>query len=397
MTLSTIKANIHRYWHIILTPMLGILFFYIAIRIVDPVKYPNNDFFTFWLGGHLSALGQNPYLTDIWIGGHHEFGASWIPNTTFIYPLPLALFFVPLGLIPLYQAYVVWVLLTQYMITLSVALLLSFYPARLKKSYILPITAGVILFRPTLLTLINGQLSGFLLFVIVCIIWLWERGRWREGAVLLPILALKPNLGVPLILLLSFYLILELRITSLITGVISGLCLLATGFVQNFQWISEFWMAGNTKLSQTFGYSPTIWGLSALICDHKLNCSIGYGSVVGLFILIGFVGLLVNKQRSASPALVVGLAITVMLLLTPYTWPYDQILLIIPIITVMMNLASRRNRFALISSIFLVLDIAAIGLLKISAEVELEIWNVMIPLAVLALVCWYLVKGDKDL
>ena len=106
--------------------------------------------------------------------------------------------------------------------------------------------------------------------------------------------------------------------------------------------------------------------------------------------------LLATKQRVVSPTLAVGLAITIMLLLTPYTWPYDQLLLIVPILTVAMNLAKARYRFAPIAMIFLVIDVAAIVLLRISAEIQMEIWNVTIPLSVFGLLVWYLSKDGRD-
>ena len=344
----------------------------------------------------MATLGQNPYLTDIWVGGHHQFGASWIPNETFIYPIPVSLLFVPLGLLTLYQAFVVWVMLTQYMIISSVALLLRLYPAQLIKRFFLPLLASVIIFRPTIITLINGQLGGFLLLVLVCIIYLWESGKWWQGTAFLPILALKPNLGIPIIVLLSIYLIMQRKITSLIAGGISGLALLILGLVQNSNWILEFLNAGNIKFSQTFGFSPTIWGLSTLLCNYKLNCSLGFGSAFGLIFLIGYIYLLVRKQKLLSPALVVGLEITVMLLLTPYTWPYDQLLLIVPIITVTMSLAKAEYRFMPTALIFLVIDIVSLVLLGISARIQMEIWNVMIPFTVFSLLAWYLSKNRKD-
>lgn len=396
MTIIAVKAKLYRYWLIILIPVLGIIFFFIAVRIVNQVEYPDSDFFTFWLAGHLATLGQNPYLTDIWVGGHHQFGASWIPNATFIYPIPLSLFFAPLGLLTLYQAFVVWVLLTQYMIISSVALLLRLYPDPLIKRFILPLLVGVIIFRPTIITLINGQLGGFLLLVIVCIIYLWERDKWWQGTVFLPILALKPNLGIPIIVLLSLYLILQRKITSLIAGGISGLALLIIGLAQNSNWILEFLRIGNIKLSQTFGFSPTIWGISTFLCNYKLNCSIGSGSVIGLIFLIGYIQLLARKQKVLSPALAVGLAISVMLLLTPYSWPYDQLLLIVPIITVTMCLAKDGYKFMPTALIFLVIDIVAMILLGISARIQMEIWNVTIPLSVFGLLVWYLLKKRQD-
>jgi uncharacterized membrane protein (UPF0136 family) len=377
-----------------LIPFLGIIFFIIATKIVNPVEYPNSDFFKLWLSGHLASTGKNPYSSQIWIAGHHQFGASWIPEATFIYPLPLSLLFLPLGLLPLYQAFIVWDILSQFMIILSIALLLITNSNLSIKRFILPIIAGVILFRPTIVTLVNGQLSGMLLLLIASIIYLWEKGKWEHGAVLLAILALKPNLGVPLILLLSVYLLQKKQITSLIAGVISGLLLLIAGLIQNPNWLIEFWNAGNGKLSQTFGFSPTIWGISALFCNYNLNCTIAYGAGIGLLFLIGYLYLLIGKQNILSPALTVSLAVVITLLLTPYTWPYDQLLLVAPIVTITMRLARDGYKYLPVSLIFLTIDILALILLGVSAMIQMEILNVAIPLFIFGLFVWHLSKKN---
>jgi hypothetical protein len=393
MTILSVKAKFYNYWLIILIPILSIIFFFIAVKIVNPIEYPNSDFFTFWLAGHLAILGQNPYITNIWIGGHNMFGASWIPNATYVYPLPLSLFFAPFGLLPLYQAFILWNFFTQYMIILSVSLLLMLNPGKLVKKFILPLFAGVIIFRPTLITLVNGQLSGFLLLVIVCMIFLWEHGKWWQGSALLPILALKPNLGVPIIILLSIYLIFQRKTSSIIAEVLSGLALITIGLAQNTNWISEFLKAGNIKLSQTFGFSPTIWGISALICKYRMNCSVAFGTILGLIFMIAYLYFLTRKQSNISPALAVGFAISIMLLLTPYTWPYDQLLLIVPIIIFTMSLAKAGYRFMPLALIFIVIDVIAIILLGISAIIQMEIFNAIIPLSVFSLFIWYFLNS----
>jgi hypothetical protein len=387
------KENLNRFWYIFLLPPLVIIFLIIATKIVNPVEYSNSDFFTFWLSGRLASLGQNPYNSQIWITGHHQFGATWIPNATFIYPLPISLLFVPLGLLPLYQAFIAWDTLSQLMIVSSIALLLMTNSNLSTKRFIFPLLAGVILFRPTIITLVNGQLSGMLLLLIACIIYLWERGKWRQGAALLALFALKPNLGIPLIVLLSVYLIQQQQITSLIAEAVSGLLLLLAGFVQNPNWLIEFWNAGNTKLSQTFGFSPTIWGMSAFFCNYNLNCTVGYGVCLGLLFLIGYLFLLARKKNILSPALVVTLAIAITLLLTPYTWPYDQLLLVAPIVTITKMLGKDGYGYLQTSLLFLTIDILALILLGISGKIQMEIWNVSIPLFIFGLLIWYILHN----
>ena len=388
MTSIALQTRLHRFQFIFLIPLLGALFSLIATRIVDPVNHPNSDFFTFWLSGRLTISGQNPYLADIWIGGHHQFGASWIPNTTFIYPLPIALVFAPLSLFSLYQAFVIWVILSQFMILSSVMLLLKSYPAALNQRFLLPLLAGVALFRPAMLSLMNGQLSALLLLILTITSYFWEKGKWWQGSIFLPLLALKPNLGIPIILGLSFYLILRRQTPALIAGGLAGMGLIIAGLVLNGNWIIEFWRAGNTKLSTMFGFSPTIWGVSAFFCKYNPGCTFLYGGFISLLVFIGLILLLVAQQKTLSPTSVISLVIPAVLLLTPYTWSYDQLLLQIPIITLTMSWAKRGYRFLPIALLSLAIDILAFFMLGISARLERDLWNVMIPLSVLLLLLW---------
>ena len=379
--------------------VLGGIFLFTAVKIVNSLDYPNSDFFTFWLGGHLASLGENPYIAGIWIGGHHQFGASWIPNTTFIYPLPLSLLFAPLGLLSLYQAYVVWIVLSQFMIILSVALLMRLYPNQLNKHFILPLLAGVVLFRPTIITLINGQLSGFLLILLACIVFIWEKGKWWQGSVLLPILALKPNLGIPIIVLLIFYLILRRQMASLVAVGASSVVLLCIGLIQNANWVNEFLKAGGTKLSQTFGFSPTVWGIAAYLSGFRLNPTLVLGGLAAIVLLVGCLILMVRHRESLSPAMACSMAITTTLLITPYTWPYDQLLLIIPIIAIMTEMIKRQYPFLLTASIFLLFDILSLVLLLISAKIQMEVLNAIIPLSMYCILFIFILsmKSQKPL
>lgn len=395
MKTAHFTAKVSRLFYFISIPLILILLFILTANIVRALDYPNSDFFSFWLSGRLVSLGEDPYNEQIWIEGHHQFDATWISDPTFLYPLPLALLFAPLGLLPLYDAFVVWGVLTELMILLSVALLLRSAPGSLHRYVLLPLSLGIILFRPAALTIVGGQLSGLLLLVISAIIFFWEQKKWTQGAALLAVLALKPNLGVPIIGLLSIYLVVRKQLPALAAVALSGAALAAAGLIHDPHWVIEFLQIGNAKVSQTFGYSPTVWGLSALACRRDLPCTIGYGAVIGLLFLLGCWRLVLLRRDVWSPSLVVSFATIITLLLTPYTWPYDQLLLIVPITTLMMRLSNEGFRPFLLAALFFVsLDLFALALSVVGAQVHLEIWNVFIPLSVFCLLAWYLLKSS---
>jgi hypothetical protein len=252
---------------------------------------------------------------------------------------------------------------------------------------------GILLFRPTVITLVNGQLSGMLLLIITSIMVLWEKGKWKQGAMLLAVLALKPNLGIPMIGLLAVYLILQKQISSLITIIISDVLLLCVGLIQNPNWVLDFWRAGNTKLSQTFGFSPTIWGVSAFVTNYNLHYTLGIGICISFLFLTAYLYLLARGKIIPSPSMAVSLAVVITLLLTPYTWPYDQLLLAAPIITVVMKLAKDGYGYLPVALLFPGIDVLALIMLGISGIIQMEIWNVSIPLIIFILLIWCLSRN----
>jgi hypothetical protein len=338
------------------------------------------------------SLGQNPYAAREWLQGHHHFGATWIPNERFVYPLPLAVLFAPLGQLSLYQAYVLWVALTQSMIAVAVYCVLTLDPTASNRHVLLPIIAGVALFRPTIITLVNGQISGFLLMVAAVTVYLWQRDKWLYGGVVVALLALKPNIGVPMLALLALWL-LRRRIWSAIGGMaICGFALLLIGWVKNPDWVQEFLGIGNVKLAQTFGFSPTVWGVAAYTCNYSLSCTVSLGAIATAALVIGYILVLVRQSASTHPLTMMNLSILLTLLITPYTWPYDQILIIMPIVGIIMYVSSKHASPLINAALFLGIDILVLGLLVVAAAVKMEIWNALIPLVVLVTVWLSLIK-----
>lgn len=380
---------------LIVTLVFGGIFLITAVKIVNSLDYPNSDFFSYWLAGHMVLTGQDPYSSYEWIDGHHQFGATWISDSQFLYPLPLAIFLAPLGLFTLYHAYIGWVVLLEFMIIISVLLLLMAKKNLQFKPYIIPILAGIALFRPTITTLFNGQLSGMLLLISALVIYFWEKEKWWQGSVLLPLLALKPNVGFPIIALLSIWLLVRKQIRMFGWMALSAFALLIIGLVRDPHWVSDYLSVGNTKLSQTFGYSPTVWGLAAYISGFKINPTLVLGSLAAIVLLVVCLFTLVRKREYLSPMMVYGIVIATTLLITPYTWPYDQVMLIIPIMVIMIEMVSRQYPYLLTASIFLFFDMLSIVLLVVSAKIQMEVLNAIIPFCTYCVLLIFILTTNK--
>jgi hypothetical protein len=329
-----------------------------------------------------------------WIAGYHEYEMEIIPNLSFLYPLPLAILFAPLGWLSFHSAYIIWVTLLQLMILISLRTLLGGEASIRSKFLFFPLLAGIVLFRPTILTLTQGQVSALFLFILVGIARFWGQGKWFWGGFLLGLLMLKPNLGVIVIVLLMIWLLLHKRWTSVVGVAVSCIFLLIIGLIFNPNWVIEFWGIGSTKLVQTFGGSPTVWGLGALVCHRNPTCMLSFGGTATLLFVLGFFWLLV-RCKDLAPAMILALAATVTLLVTPYTWTYDQILLIIPIILV--SLAIDRLNFSLLLSaaIFPAIDVLVLVLLIFNNALQVEILNAIVPLVILGLGTWFLTRSGR--
>ncbi len=380
---------------LMLIPLAALLCYLLAVKIVNVIDYHNNDYFTFYLAGHLVTQGADPYSTEQWLAGHEQFGVTWIPNPAFVYPLPLSLLFAPLGLLPLYRSYVLWVALSEGMILISIFLTLKLDKTPITRHLFLPLLAGVILFRPTILTLVNGQLAAWLLFLLTCIALLWVQGKWEWGSLLLPLLALKPNIGAPILLLLAVWLWAGKRYKSLLALGLGGILLLTAGMIQNPDWPIEYWNIGSTKLAHDFGFSPTVWGLASLACDFQKPCSLAAGGTATALLTFTALWLLVRYRTLITPLAAVSLSTLVTLLITPYTWPYDQLLLLLPIAAVVFSLAKHKGGFLPATIFFLGIDLLTIILLFFSAALEIEILNAFVPLTVLVLLLWRLFQREQ--
>lgn len=248
----------------------------------------------------------------------------------------------------------------------------------------LPLLVGTVFFRPAILTLFNGQISGWLFLLLVGAVILWEKGKWEWGSLLLPLLMLKPNLGAPMLALLGLWLLVKKRYRSILVIVAGLLVLLIIGFLQDPRWVAEYWGIGNLKVAQNFGGSPTLWGLSYLACQRKATCTTAVGGAASLILVAVFLWLILVRWKDLPPLTLVALVSTVTLLVTPYTWTYDQLLLLFLIVDLTLKMGKDGRKFILVSSWFLGLDFLFLLLLVFDTLLQVEIFNAIVPLVLLA-------------
>jgi len=384
-------------WAILIILFCVALFWAGATQISESIEYQNSDFFQFWLGSRSIWDGSDPYNSADWIKDHREFGTDRIAAPAYLYPLPLAILLSPIGALPLKEAFITWTFLSATLLLISILLLLRTQNFQRSKHLILPIILANIIFRPTTTTFMGGQLSVWLLFFATLAAICWHREKWFWGGFLISFLTLKPSVGLPLLLITSPWLYARKKFPAFAGIATTGVLFLIIGLIKDPFWIAKYINILTTKLGNEFGTSPTIWGFSAMACGFEKECTTLIGSIFLLIFLTLNIWLL-SKWRFASPILALGHLIAISLLSTLYLWPYDHLLLTIPIIFTMVTLLQKGISYLKVSLIFLMVSLAAIIIRVISvlSLLEKETLFGLLPLLVWGLTTWILISTRED-
>ena len=331
-------------------------------KIADTADYINNDFLVFWLAGYSNWAEIDPYASTDWLAARAEFGADTIPEPEFLYPLPLAILLAPQGIFPIHQAFILWGFLSACLTIISMLIIFRLGKEHPKINYLaFPIFLFTPLFPPVLLTLYLGQLSAFLFLLASLATYFWQKEKFFWGGFFIAFFTLKPSIGLPLLAFTSLWLLSKKKFRAFSGMLTSSLLLLFIGLLRDPQWVSRFLTISGNKMDNTFGYSPTIWGISGLACHFEINCTVSYGAI-GVLLFVALNIWLLRQRQSASPALEFALILTLSLLTAPYLWPYDQLLLLIPILLSLIVLLEKKISPLKLILIYLGIIFFAIGL-----------------------------------
>jgi hypothetical protein len=225
-------------------------------------------------------------------------------------------------------------------------------------------------------------LGAWLLLPVVVAIVLWSRGHWLSGGAMLALVALKPTIGLPLIGLTGTWLIAR-RAWRAVVGVaivLGGLIVL--GWLRDPNWIGKMLWIGSQKLNYVWGYNPTVWGLSGMMCNNTMPCTLYAGA--GLSVALGLITLFVlaRQPHRYSPALVLSGLIPVVVLTTPYLWVYDQIFLLVPLVVLTSALLRQGRPYLVIVLPFLGTAILSLILFVLAFQLGRDTLTALVPLAV---------------
>lgn len=391
------KNSIQKIAGIIITLSLigGMIF--LRTQMSKTFDYQNSNFAFFWLSGRMILQGESPYNETQYLAGHDIYGIKWRPNNIFPYPLPLALIFIPFGLISLANAYILWQIVSLVSIALIIFILLNHWKESAQRRLLIPIFAFMFFFGPLYLTLFTGSIGAIAALIILGAILLFEKDRSLLAGIVLSLTILKPPQGLPILLLAGIWFLARRDWKAILGVAIGGISLLLIGMIQDPLWAIKFLDASQAVMDRTQGVHSNVWAFSYLVCGGTSPCSTLLGGILGL-VLLGLGGFFLwKKQAQWSAWEAFNIIIPIAFVSTIYLWAYDQLTYIIPIVWIVGTLVERTKSYIHAFLFLIVLDVFSFYALVQQAATDKDLWSFGTTVIVLGMVLGllYLKPIDK--
>ncbi len=391
------KNSIQKIAGIIITLSLigGMIF--LRTQMSKTFDYQNSNFAFFWLSGRMILEGENPYNETQYLAGHDTYGIKWRPNNIFPYPLPLALIFIPFGLISLANAYILWQIVSLVSIALIIFTLLNHWKESAQRRLLIPIFAFMFFFGPLYLTLFTGSIGAIAALVILGAILLFEKDKSLLAGIVLSLTILKPPQGLPILLLAGIWFLAQRDWKAILGVTIGGISLLLIGMIQDPLWAIKFLGASQAVMDRTQGVHSNVWAFSYLACGGASPCSTLLGGTLGL-VLLGLGGFFLWRNQAKVTAWeAFNIIIPIAFVSTIYLWAYDQLTYIIPIVWIVGTLVERTKSYIHAFLFLIVLDVFSFYALVQQASTDKDLWSFGTTVIVLGMVLGllYLKPIDK--
>jgi hypothetical protein len=298
-----------------LTFAISVLGFIVSLLRPDAVG--TRDFVEYWASGSLLAHHANPYESGAILRLERSVGFNLqtqiMANPPWALPLVL-----PLGFLSPRAGYLLWILLSLACLVASVRLIWSMHGCPATDWNILGYT-----FAPALLCLLAGQVTVFVLFGLVLFL-RWQRSRPFMAGVSLWLCLLKPHLFLPFGIVLLAWIILNRSYKVLAgTAVALGVSTAITLALDPHVWLHYFRMMSAARIDQSNVPCLSVL-LRQRVWPHALWLQWLPAALGCIWALAYF-----WRHRDTWDWLRNGsLLMLVSVLVPPYTWILDQVVLI---------------------------------------------------------------------
>ncbi len=383
----------------ILVPLifLGGMIFVRTQLSFESFDYKNSNFSFFWLAGRMLLDGENPYDQTQFLAGHATYGIEWQPNKIFPYPLPLAIFCVPLGFLSIKHAYILWTVVTLTIIAITIFILLRQWESAAHRRLLIPLFASMIFFGPLYLTLHIGAIGAFTVASLLTAIRLLEKNKTILAGITLSLTMLKPPQGLTILVLAAVWFLARRDWKAIFGMAIGGVSLIMIGLIQDPLWIDKFRGASEAVMDRTQGVHSNVWGFAYLICKGGAPCSMLLGGTLAL-ILLGLGGFFLWQKAAPAKATVweaFNVILPIAFVSTIYLWAYDQLVYIIPIVWIVGTLVERTKSYVYAFLFLIMLDLFSLYALSQHATTSNDMWSLGTTIIVLGMVMGLLLHRIK--
>ena len=342
-------------------------FFDLRDRLVD-----HNDFTYTWAGARTIVDGGNPYVPADWLGTIERYHTTPAHEMVFGYPPWIALAAVPIAILPVPIASGLWTFGGMAAAALALRVLLrSLAP----DPPLVHFLSGLALFasQPGSANVWSGQWT-FILLAVLAVTVAAVRTRGRAALLATFLLTTKPQLVVFALPAFARAGLARWGPRYLVVAAVPPAVAIAIGWLAFPGWL-EAW---RTKLfEQRLAVQPPTTlanGLGDLIGP--------FGAVIAAVVVLALVGAGLAFTPRGDAFLAVWLAISAT---TPiYSWSYDHLLLIIPLViaTAVLGRRSRPAAVTFAAVAFGAYLIVPVLLYVIADARQNESFNIFVPLAV---------------
>jgi len=348
------------------------------------IDYQNSNFVFFWMAGRMVLSGGDPYDSAQWLAEHDANNVTWHPNRIFPYPLPLAFLLAPLGLLSLDSAYLVWQLISQIMIAVTISMLLGRQREPRYQRMFIPLVLILLFFGPVYLSLQIGALGAFTLVAVTAAIAALDDKRSLAAGILLSLTLLKPPQGLPILVLVVVWLLSRKDRKAIVGLGVGAVGMLLIGMLEDPLWLPKFTASSQVVMGRTLGVQSNALGLAYLACGGNVSCMWLCGGSAAIIILAAGSTYLWRHRKDLVPWEAFNLIIPTAFLSTIYLWSYDQILYIIPVVWIVLRLIDRTHSYIASFAFLAVLVLVSFVALVIQANTRSDLTSLLTTVLVLA-------------
>jgi hypothetical protein len=339
---------------------------------------PLHDFVEYWAAGRLNVHGENPYdperihELERQTGRTSEGILMWNPPWT----LPLVM---PLGLLDCRTAHLLWLCLQFVAVIWCADALWRLYGGPAARRWLAWLLAFT--FLPTLFSLTAGQISPLVLLgAVLFLVWLKQGRDVPAGAATL-LLAVKPHLCYLFWIALFLWAVRRRRWAVLGGGLLAGLTALTIALLCNPAVLNQYWHTFTSRPPAQYR-SPTLGTVLRLLLGEERFGLQFLALVPGL---VWFVPYWLRHRDSWDWGERLPLLLLVSMLTAAYgAWPFDLVLLLVPIMhaAAAVQRDGRRVRWLPAAAVYGAINVLAAVQLACEVEYFGFIW--MTPALLLA-------------